>query len=80
MQLFSLYFLGGRDVQNTALKNRTCEGEENFQANHWANVLQENLANGNKIFCFSYQQHNINITFRQGKCIFLSLPHSCSHT
>lgn len=46
MQFFPLYFLGGRGIQNTAVENLSCESEENLQTNHWANVLQENLANG----------------------------------
>lgn len=72
-------FPGRESHQNTACKSLSCEREENCQTNHRANVLQENLAHDNALFRFSYQLHNINTTFRQGKCFYASLSHTPAH-
>lgn len=75
-----LCFLGERILQNTNCERLSCKREENCGPNHRVNVLQENPANSNELFCFSYHLHNINMPFRQGKCLSSSLSHTPAHT
>lgn len=79
-QFLFLYFLGEKILQNTNCERLSCEREENRGPNHWVNVLQETSANNNELFCFSYHLHDINMSFRQGKCLSSSLSHTPAHT
>lgn len=80
-QFLFLYFLGEKILQNTNCETLNCERQENCGPNHGVIVLQETPANSNKLFCFSYQLHNINVSFRRGKCLFfLPFSHTCLHT
>lgn len=74
-----LYLLGETILQNTNCERLSCKREENCRPNHRVNVLQENLAYDNELFCFSYHLHNINMSFRQGKWLSSSLSHTPAH-
>lgn len=79
-QFLLMYFLGETILQNTNCERLICEREENCRLNHWVNVLQENPPNDNELFCFSCHLHDINMSFRWGKCLYSSFSHTPAPT